>query len=218
MSPQSTESLHALIAVLSNQATPPADLASVGGGDTHQAFSLTLAGEAFFLKVNRASALAQFKAEAHSLDALNNSSGTLTFPQAVACDCAGPLAGLLLSTLTFCTPSSDAGLGTGLALLHRNTAADFGFDRDNFIGATPQINTPDTDWIRFYRTHRLQFQRDRACSHGLSGRVLAKVDAVIRVLPDFFTEYQPVASLLHGDLWAGNAGMLSNGDAAVFDP
>jgi fructosamine-3-kinase len=36
-------------------------------------------------------------------------------------------------------------------------------------------------------------------------------------LPDLFTNYEPVPSLLHGDLWAGNWGS-ADGEPVIFDP
>ena len=37
-------------------------------------------------------------------------------------------------------------------------------------------------------------------------------------LPEFFNGYTPAASLLHGDLWAGNAAFLEDGTPVIFDP
>ncbi len=34
----------------------------------------------------------------------------------------------------------------------------------------------------------------------------------------FFVDYQPAPSLLHGDLWAGNAAVDTNGQPVIFDP
>jgi protein-ribulosamine 3-kinase len=33
-----------------------------------------------------------------------------------------------------------------------------------------------------------------------------------------FLDYRPLPSLLHGDLWSGNAGALADGTPVVFDP
>ena len=33
-----------------------------------------------------------------------------------------------------------------------------------------------------------------------------------------FTGYQPVASLLHGDLWGGNLAYLPDGSPVIYDP
>jgi fructosamine-3-kinase len=37
-------------------------------------------------------------------------------------------------------------------------------------------------------------------------------------LESFFIDYQPVASLLHGDLWSGNVAYQSSGRPIIFDP
>ncbi len=37
-------------------------------------------------------------------------------------------------------------------------------------------------------------------------------------LPVFFKGYRPPPSLLHGDLWSGNAAMISGGEPVIYDP
>ena len=37
-------------------------------------------------------------------------------------------------------------------------------------------------------------------------------------MPQFFTAYQAQASLLHGDLWGGNAAADAQGNAVIYDP
>src|SRR5262249_51405680 len=37
-------------------------------------------------------------------------------------------------------------------------------------------------------------------------------------LPALLGGHDPAPSLLHGDLWSGNASMLQSGEPAVFDP
>jgi fructosamine-3-kinase len=37
-------------------------------------------------------------------------------------------------------------------------------------------------------------------------------------LPDFFAGYQPEPSLLHGDLWGGNWGVIADEQPVIFDP
>jgi len=37
-------------------------------------------------------------------------------------------------------------------------------------------------------------------------------------LDDWFTDYAPAPSLLHGDLWGGNRGALADGNPVFFDP
>ena len=41
--------------------------------------------------------------------------------------------------------------------------------------------------------------------------------ALLAAVPAFFASYRPAASLLHGDLWAGNAAAFGN-VPVIFDP
>ncbi len=112
--------------------------------------------------------------------------------------------------------------GRALAEHHLATDADqYGWTRDNFIGATPQINTRCDDWVRFNAEHRLGFQvRLAHCRHRLGSRGHELMQRVIDRL-DSFIPRRPQPTLLHGDLWSGNA-LATMIDAkpsiAVIDP
>ena len=109
-------------------------------------------------------------------------------------------------------------LGRRLARLHRVTGSRFGWDRDNTIGATPQVNTPGSDWIAFWREHRLGFQLGLAARNGHGGRLQQRGGQLMEKLPEFFRDCTPAPSLLHGDLWGGNAGFDASGDPVIYDP
>jgi protein-ribulosamine 3-kinase len=89
---------------------------------------------------------------------------------------------------------------------------------DNFIGSTPQANTPSPDWVSFYRDHRLAFQRRLARYNGARAGLLDAVARLEAELGSFFQTHHPRAALLHGDLWSGNWGFLRDGSPALFDP
>jgi fructosamine-3-kinase len=109
-------------------------------------------------------------------------------------------------------------LGRELAQMHRNTAAQFGFERDNFIGLSPQANTNDTTWPAFFRERRLEPQLKRVSSGPSAGMWVEGGLRVAEALPLYFPGYAPRPSLLHGDLWSGNAGFLPDGTPVIFDP
>jgi fructosamine-3-kinase len=107
--------------------------------------------------------------------------------------------------------------GVKLANLHQNTHSKFGFDQDNYIGSTPQKNTWTTNGFEFFATHRLSFQADLAMKGGYFETTdQIQLEEVIKKLPTLIPE-QP-ASLLHGDLWSGNAITDEEGNPAVIDP
>ncbi len=97
-----------------------------------------------------------------------------------------------------------------LATLHRSAAQRFGWGSDNWIGLSPQKNAWSGEWIAFYRDFRLIPQLERA---GLARDALQ----ILQNLKNFFAQYEPIPSLLHGDLWSGNAGFTPQGPV-LFDP
>ncbi|HKV96432.1 MAG TPA: fructosamine kinase family protein [Gammaproteobacteria bacterium] len=116
------------------------------------------------------------------------------------------------------TPQAAAQLGEQLATQHRNFGAHFGWRRNNFIGATPQFNTPNDDWVSFFREHRLGFQLRLAAENGYRGALQEQGARLMQSLPAFFAGHVLQPSLLHGDLWGGNWGVLSSGEPVIFDP
>ena len=102
----------------------------------------------------------------------------------------------------------QARLGEGLAMQHRVTAARCGWHRDNTIGATPQHNAWDDDWVRFFQQRRLGVQLDLAARNGLEPAIVERGRELCERCGAFFSSYHPRPSLLHGDLWGGNAGRM----------
>jgi len=77
-------------------------------------------------------------------------------------------------------------------------------------GSTPQENGTSASWAEFWRRRRLEPQLVLASRNGYR----LEAPPVWRLLEG----HQPVASLLHGDLWRGNAGFLADGAPVLFDP
>jgi fructosamine-3-kinase len=131
---------------------------------------------------------------------------------------------LALEWLDLRAPDAGFGerLGRMLANLHTavpNGAGRFGWHRDNRIGATPQRNAWHDDWQRFFAVERLGAMREQLTGEGESDSLLDAVDEIIEAVPAFFADgHRPRASLIHGDLWSGNWGMLADGTPVVYDP
>jgi fructosamine-3-kinase len=191
----------------------PGRLPAVSGGSRLE----TRAGPVF-LKIAPQAESERLEGEADGLAALARA-GALRVPTVLACGTAGGSAFLALEWLAFepATPDAGRALGRGLAALHRVAGERFGWHRDNTIGATPQVNTPDDDWIAFFREHRLRFQLELAAHNGYGGALQAEGRALLERLERLFDGYSPRPSLLHGDLWGGNWSVVG-GAPVIFDP
>ncbi len=175
-------------------------------------------GRRYFVKLNDVALLAMFAAEAEGLRDLARTQA-VRVPQPV---CTGSAEGQAFLVLEYLELSGDHKraqemLGCQLAAMHRVMHSRFGWRRDNTIGSTPQTNHWNDDWIEFYRERRLRFQFELAAKRGKT-RLQALGEQLLERLPAFFATYRPVASLLHGDLWSGNAGATRAGEPVIFDP
>jgi fructosamine-3-kinase len=209
----------AIIAAGSGRAFHIETCRSVAGGSIHGAFEIAGAGQRYFLKCNGTTALPMFQAEADGLAALN-ATATIRVPQVVACGVTEGYAYLVLEYLDLRGLDRAAGtaMGHALAAMHRNTGKEFGWARDNFIGTTPQINTAHDSWARFFAERRLAPQLALAARRGMDRSLLNLGTALTEKIAVFFFDYRPQPSLLHGDLWSGNAAALPDGTPVIYDP
>ena len=190
----------------------------VGGGSINESSRIEGAdGTAYFLKLNDARHQEIFVAEAAGLDAIA-ATATLRVPRVIAHGIADGQSYLVLEHLQLSSRGDARLLGERLAALHRCTAEAYGFDRDNFIGTTPQPNSWQEGWIDFWREQRLGFQLRLAADKGYGGNLQRSGERLLDALPAFFAGYTPQPSLLHGDLWGGNHGYLADGTPVIFDP
>ncbi|MGH8727211.1 MAG: fructosamine kinase family protein [Burkholderiales bacterium] len=189
----------------------------VGGGCINSASRIEGNGLAFFVKLNNAAKLSMFEAEAAGLEEIARTH-TVRVPQPICCGVEASQAFLVLEYIELGSRGDSSLLGTQLAQLHKPTSDKFGWSRDNTIGSTPQINMQSDDWIEFWRERRLGFQLSLAAKNGYSGALQKKGERLAGSLDIFFRDYQPQPSLLHGDLWGGNAAFDSRGNPVIFDP
>ncbi|MGD8567538.1 MAG: fructosamine kinase family protein [Gammaproteobacteria bacterium] len=197
------------------------DRQSVGGGSINAAYRVRSGDRHYFVKTNSASRVGMFEAE---FDGLNEIAYTQTIkvPKPL---CVGVSAGnayIVMEDLPIHggrggSTASLEQLGIDLACMHRHRSSHFGWHRDNTIGSTPQINDQTDNWVVFYRRHRLGVQYQLAADHGY-GQLLPAGERLMDRLEQFFTDYQPQASLLHGDLWSGNYAIDETGRPVIFDP
>ena len=191
----------------------------VSGGDINKAYCLHASDQKFFLKLNDAGLLPDmFKKEAYGLEALRNHS-TLMVPATIA---EGTLYGQQWLLLQWIEKgpfhkNSMKNFGAALAFMHRNSHAYFGWPHNNYIGSLHQVNTQHHHWHTFYTECRINVLVKQLFDRGLfSTADMAAAAIFCKQTAHLFPQEPP--SLLHGDLWAGNYMIDTNGAAAIFDP
>ncbi len=182
------------------------DAQAAAGGCIHACYRVRTGGEARFLKLNEARFADAFAAEADGLHALRTAGAPA--PEPLACGIAGDQAYLLLEYLDLKPEKDFAALGRTLARMHGKLGARFGWTRDNYIGSTPQPNGGCENWAEFWLERRMRPQIELAKRNGF--------DVAFPPL-DALKSHDVKPSLLHGDLWSGNAGFTAAGPV-LFDP
>jgi fructosamine-3-kinase len=196
---------------------------AVSGGCIHTV--LRLVGEdaggktkhfAKLAPIERAPMLA---AEAEGLAAIREA-GAVRVPAVIAQGDDGEMGWLILEWLELegLTAASGAKLGAALAAQHRLPQAKFGWEKDNYIGASPQANGWSEDWLGFWREKRIHAQLRMAMKNRYPTKMIDRGERLLADCEAFFRTHRPEPSLLHGDLWGGNASALGDGTPVVFDP
>jgi fructosamine-3-kinase len=190
---------------------------SIGGGCINQGYKLGDGNRTYFVKLNQASQIAMFEAEMAGLREMGQT-GTIRVPAPICCGTADATSYLVLEWIDLGRSSSQAWveMGQQLAAMHRATSPKgFGWERNNTIGATPQLNPWTTDWTEFWVEHRIGYQLRLAKRKGGN---FPQGDRLLAAIPKLLATHKPLPSLVHGDLWSGNAAVSSAGEPVIFDP
>ena len=194
---------------------------SVGGGCINQGYCLIGDTTNYFVKLNQASQVQMFESEALGLKQMYQT-GTIRVPEPICVGTAANSAYIVLEWLELGGSKNTQSwleMGRQLAAMHRATLPQesqgkFGWNENNTIGSTPQINTWTADWGEFFAEYRIGYQlklaRRRGDNFPHQGRLL-------KAIPELL-EHQPQPSLVHGDLWGGNAAVSKSGEPVIFDP
>jgi len=190
---------------------------SIGGGSINDAYLLSNERQTYFVKLNRAVLLDMFAAEAEGLDEMA-ATNSVRVPRPVCHGISGSNSFIVMEYIPMGHGDSAAELGERLAAMHHSTRDQFGWHRDNTIGSTPQPNNWTVDWVDFYGNHRLGYQLQLPGARAFGRQLVSGGEELIDNLGAFFVDYQPQASLLHGDLWGGNYATAASGEPVIFDP
>ncbi len=194
-------------------------LTAISGGSINAAYKLQASNHAYFIKLNQLHFSFMFEAEAQGLEEMR-ALNCVRIPEVI---CHGQADGHSYLVLEYIELQSLQGqvsklLGTQLAKFHQHSQDFYGWHIDNTIGSTPQHNTRSHDWLIFWQQHRLGQQLKFAAQNGFTGQIQDKGQQLLEILHVFFDNYSPKPSLLHGDLWGGNAASDPQGNPVLFDP
>lgn len=190
---------------------------SVGGGCINRGYVITNSNDStYFVKLNQASLVEMFAAEALGLQQMR-STQAIRVPKPICWGTAGNSAYLVMEWLDLGGSGSWEEMGRQLAAMHESlqTEARFGWEINNTIGSTPQINTWTSDWAEFFAIHRIGYQLKLARRRGGN---FPQGERLIEAIPELLAGHHPQPSLVHGDLWGGNADFTASGEAIIFDP
>ncbi|MBF2029968.1 MAG: fructosamine kinase family protein [Oscillatoriales cyanobacterium C42_A2020_001] len=190
---------------------------SVSGGCINSGYALSNKQQTYFVKLNQAPQIAMFEAEAEGLDEIV-ATHTIKVPKPICWGTAGNSAYLVLEWLDLGHSGGAVWsiMGQRLAAMHRVTSASgFGWKMNNTIGSTSQPNPWTANWVTFWQEHRLGFQFKLA---NRRGGHFPKQDRLLATIPQLLAGHDPQPSLVHGDLWSGNAAVTRAGEPVIFDP
>ncbi|GAB2290956.1 hypothetical protein Dimus_025214 [Dionaea muscipula] len=193
----------------------------VGGGCINFANRYDTDAGSFFVKTNRSIGPWMFQGEALGLRLMFETQ-TIHVPKPFK---VGSLPGggsyIIMEFIEFgASRGNQSTLGRQLAEMHKAGKSDkgFGFEVDNTIGSTPQINTWASDWIEFYGEHRLGYQLKLARDRYGDSSIYEKGQRLVKNLTPLFENAVIEPCLLHGDLWSGNVSADKSGNPVILDP
>ena len=199
--------------------TYPKSIEQVHGGDIHSAWRIEFSNKKLFLKRNiRNKKFLEF--EQYCLQNLRKyiNRENLVIPEVIAYKNIKNIEILLLEWIDM-QNFDQKKLGKGLGELHLNSAESypkmFGLPVEGFIGITDQKKGLEDNWIDCFLNLRINPQLSILQSMTLEKETINKVKEKIKLE---LLNHKPINSLVHGDLWSGNAGMDKSGKGVIFDP
>ncbi len=187
----------------------------LSGGDINAVYLLESEKGKYVVKVNDAQRFpCMFEKEARGLRALSKPQ-VIDVPEVIHVGEFNNSSYLILEHKTPGKKTADfwQNFGRQLAKLHQQSAPQFGFAENNYIGSLLQYNTPEDNATDFYINQRLKPQFKLASENGY---LFTKIDRFYDKISQLIPQEKP--SLIHGDLWSGNYLVNAEGAPCLIDP
>ncbi len=199
----------------------PNKITLLGKGVLNESWKILLEdGREIFAKTTRKRNLKRLQFEAKGLLKLKEFANKelLMIPEPLHIQTIKEESILILPWLKF-TNCSQKLLGQGLALLHKESTklspSKFGWESDGFIGAGLQPQGWRINWGECFVDLRLSPQLKIAEKWGI---VFTDYKPLLSKIISLLNSHKPKPSLVHGDLWSGNASVTDNGLGVLIDP
>ena len=186
------------------------------GGDINRAYKIDNGEIPFFVKVNDKTHISHFGCEVYSLEKIQEFS-EIDSPNVITYGASDDCSYLVLDYIPFDIQASNDWykLGEQLALLHKNSEhGQFGWDHDNYIGHTRQVNPWSSNWKRFFSEQRIGWQLQLLHEKGIH---IGDIDHIVQECHDGLNHHSPKPRLVHGDLWSGNLAFFED-TPLIYDP
>jgi len=194
------------------------NIEAISGGCINQTWKATdTNNQNWFIKENKPTLISMFEAEAAGLAVIQQSK-SIRAPKPICYGKTNDFSYLVMEYISMQSGINQLTTGEQLAQMHQTTQPLFGWERDNTIGSTPQLNQQHKNWVNFWKEQRLIPQLTLAKQKGYSNTAYDAGLKLVDHLELFFRQYQPDPSLLHGDLWGGNCATDSANHPVIFDP
>lgn len=196
-------------------------MTSVSGGDINQAYYIETEKQTYFVKANQNADNNFFQVEANGLEKIR-STQTIAVPEVYYYDQTsnGQEMVLIMEWVQGeKTQLTDSQLGKNLAAMHLSAGpSEYGFEQSTYVGTLQQTNAWYSNWVDYFREHRLRLQLDLAIQlNRMNPKRQTQLEALITHL-DKYLPSKPRISLLHGDLWGGNWVIGKAGTPYLIDP
>ncbi|MDN5700215.1 MAG: fructosamine kinase family protein [Kocuria sp.] len=195
---------------------------SLSGGDTAAAYRLETSDGPVFAKTMLDAPAGVLELEAAGLEALRAAAPSeLSVPRVIRVTEHGLVLEWIDESYGAGGAATEAECGSGLAQIHRAEAPHFGGldpDLPQRIGSFPVDLSPTADWADFLLHRRIEpLLRTAIDSRRLDPGAQDLLDELAPRAAELAGPVEP-PSLLHGDLWAGNRVVDSNGYNWLIDP